>query len=130
MIKEHYLKILPSNNYGVKNTFQKHLKKNDKNNVNTMEFSSDYLSKLKNDIEKLTKQQQMDILWILKQNPSVKLNENKSGIFVNISFLPKNVVLEIEKYMKCVEDQEVELKKLENQKQEFQNTFFSGVAFS
>lgn len=95
-----------------------------------MEFSSDYLSKLKNDIEKLTKQQQMDILWILKQNPSVKLNENKSGIFVNISFLPKNVVLEIEKYMKCVEDQEVELKKLENQKQEFQNTFFSGVAFS
>lgn len=129
MIKEHYLKIFPSNNHGVKNTFQKHLKKNYKNNVNTMEFSSDYLSKLKNDIEKLTKQQQMDILWILKQNPSVKLNENKSGIFVNISFLPKNVVLEIEKYMKCVEDQEVELKKLENQKQEFQNTFFSGVAF-
>lgn len=93
-----------------------------------MEFSSDYLVKLKNDIEKMSKTQQMDILWILKQNPSVKLNENKSGIFVNISFLPKNIVLEIEKYIKYVNDQESELKNLENQKLEFKNTFFSGMA--
>jgi len=76
----------------------------------------------------MTKTQQLDILRILKKNPAIKLNENKSGIFVNISFLPNESIEEIEKYVKYVGDQESELNLLENQKQEFKNTFFSGMA--
>jgi len=67
-------------------------------------------------------------LRILKKNPAIKLNENKSGIFVNISFLPSDSIEEIDKYVKYVGDQESELNLLENQKQEFKNTFFSGMA--
>jgi hypothetical protein len=91
-------------------------------------LTTEYLISLKDAIEKMTKTQQLDILRILKKNPTIKLNENKSGIFVNISFLPKDAIEEIEKYVKYVCDQESELNLLENQKQEFKNTFFSGMA--
>jgi hypothetical protein len=47
---------------------------------------------------------------------------------VNISFLPNDSIEEIDKYVKYVGDQESELNLLENQKQEFKNTFFSGMA--
>ena len=91
-------------------------------------LTTECLILLKDKIEKMTKIQQLDILRILKQNSTIKLNENKSGIFVNISFLPKESIEEIEKYVKYVTDQESELNLMENQKQEFKNTFFSGMA--
>jgi len=91
-------------------------------------LTTEYLVSLKDKIEKMTKTQQLDILRILKKNPVIKLNENKSGIFVNISFLPNESIEEIEKYVKYIYDQENELNLLENQKQEFKNTFFSGMA--
>jgi len=91
-------------------------------------ITTEQLVFLKDKIEKMTKTQQLDILRILKKNPAIKLNENKSGIFVNISFLPNDAIEEINKYVKYVCDQESELNLLENQKQEFKNTFFSGMA--
>lgn len=93
-----------------------------------MQITTEQLVFLKDKIEKMTKPQQLDILRILKKNPAIKLNENKSGIFVNISFLPNDSIEEIDKYVKYVGDQESELNLLENQKQEFKNTFFSGMA--
>lgn len=93
-----------------------------------MQITTEQLVFLKDKIEKMTKPQQLDILRILKKNPAIKLNENKSGIFVNISFLPNESIEEIDKYVKYVGDQESELNLLENQKQEFKNTFFSGMA--
>lgn len=90
-------------------------------------MTTDYLIGLKDKIEKMTKTQQLDVLQILKKTNTIKLNENKSGIFVNISFLPKESIVEIEKYVKYVCDQENELNLIENQKQEFKNTFFSGM---
>ncbi len=93
-----------------------------------MIITTDYLIMLKDKIERMTKTQQFDILRILKKNQTIKLNENKSGIFVNISFLPNDTIEEIEKYVKYISDQESELNMLETQKQEFKNTFFSGMA--
>jgi hypothetical protein len=93
-----------------------------------MPITTEQLVFLKDKIEKMSKTQQLDILRILKKNPAIKLNENKSGIFVNISFLPNDSIEEIDKYVKYVGDQESELNLLENQKQEFKNTFFSGMA--
>ena len=93
-----------------------------------MPITTEYLISLKDAIEKMTKTQQLDILRILKKNPAIKLNENKSGIFVNISFLPQDIIADLDKYVKYVYDQENEFNVLENQKQEFKNTFFSGMA--
>lgn len=94
------------------------------------EITNEYLTEMKDKIEKMNKSQQLDILQILKKNPNIKLNENKSGFFVNISFLPKETLLELEKYIKYVMDQETQLNNAEIQKQEFKNTFFSGMALN
>ena len=50
-----------------------------------------------------------------------KLNENKSGIFVNMTFLETDAIDEIEKYMSYVEDQTDTFQTVEYQKEEFKN---------
>ncbi len=82
------------------------------------------LEKLKNDIEKLSKTNQMEILKILKNNSSIKLNENKSGVFVNLSFLPKETITELQNQMEYLDGQEKLLDDLEKQKNVFKNSFF------
>ena len=87
-------------------------------------ITTESLTDIKDKIEKMPKNNQIEILRILKQNPTTKLNENKSGIFVNISFLPKETIDEIVKYVKYYGDQELAINQIEQQKQEFKNTFF------
>ena len=57
------------------------------------------LEDLKEKIEALSKFQQVEILKILSKN-MCKLNENKSGIFVNMTFLETDAIEEIEKYIR------------------------------
>jgi hypothetical protein len=72
----------------------------------------------------MSKMHHIEILKILKKNGNVKLNENKSGVYVNLSFLPKDTISELEYYLNYIEDQETSLIILENQKEEFKNSFF------
>ena len=83
------------------------------------------LAALKDKIERLGKNNQLEILSILKNANGIKLNENKNGVFVNMSFLPSDSLAEIDKYVKYVSDQEKTLNEFENQKQDFKNTFFT-----
>ena len=83
------------------------------------------LAALKDKIERLGKNNQLEILSILKNTNGIKLNENKNGVFVNMSFLPSDSLAEIDKYVKYVSDQEKTLNDFENQKQDFKNTFFT-----
>jgi hypothetical protein len=83
------------------------------------------LENIKNAIELMNKYHQIEILKILKKNAS-KLNENKSGVYVNMSFLPEETIVELEKYIDYIKDQEESLVKMEYQKEEFKNTFFVG----
>ena len=78
------------------------------------------LEDLKEKIEALSKFQQVEILKILSKN-MCKLNENKSGIFVNMTFLETDTIEEIEKYMSYVEDQADTFQTAEYQKEEFKN---------
>jgi hypothetical protein len=80
---------------------------------------------LKDKIERLSKNNQMEVLSILKNTNGVKLNENKNGVFVNMSFLSSDSLAEVDKYVKYVYDQEKTLNEFENQKQDFKNTFFT-----
>ena len=43
------------------------------------------LDNVKEKIESMNKENQIEILKLLKKNINVKLNENKSGTFVNLS---------------------------------------------
>jgi hypothetical protein len=82
------------------------------------------LNAIKDKIERLGKNHQLEILSIFKNTAGVKLNENKNGVFVNMSFLSRETLVELEKYVKYVCDQEKTLNDLEIQKQDFKNTFF------
>ena len=66
----------------------------------------------------------MEILKILSKN-LYKLNENKNGVFVNMSFLPDNIISEINGYMEFVKEQETSFDTIEYQKEEFKNSYFN-----
>lgn len=83
------------------------------------------LEYIKNKIEGMTKNHQLEILKILKKNPTVKLNENKSGVYINLSFLPKDTMDELLYYLDYIHLQENSLEKLELQKTAFKNDFFN-----
>ena len=64
---------------------------------------------LKTRIDTLEKLHHIEILKILNAHSSIKLNENKKGIFINMSCLPDEVIDEISKYVAYAENQEREL---------------------
>jgi hypothetical protein len=82
------------------------------------------LEELKTKIESMSKNHHIEILKILKKNNAVTLNENKSGVYVNISFLPSQTIESIADYVKYIEEQEATLSSLEIQKEDCKNTFF------
>ena len=84
------------------------------------------LEKLKNTIESMSKMHHIEILKILKKNQNVKLNENKNGVYINLSFLPDEIINEISDYVNYINDQENSLQTMEIQKDDFKNTYFSG----
>ena len=89
-----------------------------------IEVTNEFLINIKNSIERMTKNNQIEVLKILKSHKNVKLNENKSGVLVNISFCSKELLSELNNYVKYVNDQERVINNIESQKQEFKNTFF------
>ena len=94
-------------------------------NIHNMDNEQIDLTAIKDKIEKLSKNNQLEILSILKNTNGVKLNENKNGVFVNMSFLSRDTLIEVDKYVKYVCDQEKTLNELEIQKQDFKNAFFT-----
>lgn len=82
-------------------------------------YSPEKLEMLKNKIEKMEKLHHIKILHILKKYNGVKLNENKSGVFINLTFLPKNTIDELYEYAKYVEIQEYSILDLETKQDEY-----------
>tara|TARA_Y100000992_G_C21268727_1_gene495409 strand:+ start:1603 stop:1902 length:300 start_codon:yes stop_codon:yes gene_type:complete len=82
------------------------------------------LEVLKKKIESLNKNHQIEILKIFLEN-DIKVNENKSGIFINMSFLETDILEKINKYLMYIQEQENNLNSLETQKEEFKNTYFN-----
>jgi hypothetical protein len=81
------------------------------------------LENIKNEIELMNKYNQIEVLKILENN-MCKINENKSGVYINLSFLSEKTIIELEKYVEYTKDQEDSLNTMEYQKEEFKNAFF------
>tara|TARA_B100000900_G_C20568554_1_gene712179 strand:+ start:721 stop:1005 length:285 start_codon:yes stop_codon:yes gene_type:complete len=84
----------------------------------------DQLDLLKNKIELLEKNQQIEILRIIHNSQSNIINENKNGIYINMSSLNDNIIEELNNYLKYISNQEKDLIVNENIMKDFQNTFF------
>ena len=90
-----------------------------------MERETTSLTHIKDAIERMSKTHQIEVLRILKTHASIKLNENKSGIFVNLSFLSDDALNDISKYVSYIREQEHTLESIEIQKTSFKNSYFS-----
>ena len=83
------------------------------------------LENLKTKIETMNKKQHIEILKILTQFPNVKLNENKSGVFINLLFLPNETIEELDKYIQYIDEQETNIMSIETQKNEYKTAYFT-----
>ena len=83
------------------------------------------LENIKKKVESMSKNNQIEILKILKKNSSIKLNENKNGVYINLSFLPNETLEEINYYLNYIFEQETSIEKIEKQKSDFKTEFFA-----
>lgn len=88
-----------------------------------VETKTNYLMNLKDGIENMPVIHQIEILRILHKKQT-QLNENKNGVFVNISKLNDATLQELENYMKYVIQQEKQLSEIETQKEYLTKEFF------
>jgi hypothetical protein len=93
------------------------------NDVNN--YSVSELNYIRETIENMNKFNQIEVLRILNKHSDVTLNENKYGIHINLSELKKNILDELSIYIKYVNAQEITLNTVEQQKEEYKNTYFS-----
>jgi hypothetical protein len=93
------------------------------NNINN--FSISELNYIREAIEKMNKFNQIEILRILNKYKNVTLNENKYGIHINLSELDKEIIYELNIFIKYVNTQELTLNSIEQQKEDYRNTYFS-----
>tara|TARA_Y100001970_G_C14219695_1_gene851888 strand:+ start:1682 stop:1978 length:297 start_codon:yes stop_codon:yes gene_type:complete len=82
------------------------------------------LKLLKKNIENFSHFHQVEILKILKSNDDIILNENKNGIFINLSSINSSVINNLQNYVTYVKKQENQLNELEQQKDMLANTYF------
>ena len=93
------------------------------NNVENIQEKIIKLKNLKDKIEGIGLFHQNEILRILHNN-NISINENKNGVFINLSYVPDNVIEDIVNYMKYVSKQENQLNEVEEEKQKITKTFF------
>lgn len=88
-------------------------------------YSVSELNYIRESIENMNKFNQVEVLRILNKNNNVTLNENKYGIHINLSELKKEMLDELNVYIKYVNTQEITLNAIEQQKEDYKNTYFS-----
>ena len=80
---------------------------------------------LKERIETMSKYHQIEVLRLLRKQPSVKVNENNNGSFVNLTEQTPEVINALIKYANYVDEQQSQLKKVEIEKEQIEQHFFS-----
>jgi len=93
------------------------------NEVNN--FSVSDLNYIRETIENMNKFNQIEVLRIFNKHSQVILNENKYGIHINLSELSKDIINELYIYIKYVNAQELALNSIEQQKEDYRNTYFT-----
>ncbi len=80
---------------------------------------------MRDNIEKMSKFHQLNILKILNSHDSVIINENKNGIHINLSDIKEEIIGKLTEYVSYVMTQENALNKDEKEKESIKNIYFS-----
>ena len=81
------------------------------------------LQKIKDIIEYLNKCHQIEILKLLINNSAI-VSENSNGTFVNLTDLTDIALVELEKYIEFVDEQQQQLLYIEKEKANIKKEFF------
>lgn len=84
------------------------------------------LNTIKNQIENMNKEQQIEVLKKLMKMSNINLNENNNGTFVNLTELNDTQLSTLESYISYVHEQESNLGAIENEKTRIQQSYFTG----
>jgi hypothetical protein len=87
-------------------------------------YDSTTINTIREQIENMSKFNQIEVLRILTKNKNVIINENKYGIHINLSELDASTLQELRVYIKYVNTQEIYLNNVEQEKEKYKNTFF------
>ena len=83
------------------------------------------LKLIQDKIEAMSKFNKVGVLRILSKNKSIMLNENKYGVHINLTEVPKTTIDELFEYINYVKNQEINLSEIEKQKETFKNIYFT-----
>jgi len=92
-------------------------------NENTYDVNE--LSAIRDNIELMTKFNQIEILRILSSNKDVTINENKYGIHINLTEMSDKVIENLKVYIDYINTQEINLNNMEKEKEDCQNKYFT-----
>ena len=87
-------------------------------------YDNTKLNYIREQIENMSKFNQIEILRILTKHSSVTINENRYGIHINLTDLNQSLIEELKIYIRYVKSQEQQLDQTEKQKESFKNTYF------
>lgn len=82
------------------------------------------LENLKKEIEALSKIHHVTILKIIKSDKSIMINENKNGVFLNLSEIPNEIIIKLRSYCDYLRNQNEELIAGENDKKDIEVSYF------
>ena len=85
---------------------------------------TDLIITLKNNIEKLNKFHQIEILKIFNEENSNMINQNNNGVFINLVDLTQTLYNKLNEYIIYVNVQQEHLTSIEDEKINIENEFF------
>ena len=88
-----------------------------------MDIDVNKLKYIRDKIEGLDKNNHIDILRLLMKK-DIFINENKNGIFINLTDLSNEVIEDIEKYINYINEQNIHFEYIEKQKHQLESKFF------
>ncbi len=88
-------------------------------------YSISELNYIRDSIQNMNKFNQIEVLRLLTKRNEVTINENKYGIHINLSEISKEILNEINIFIGYVKTQEITLNTIEQQKEDYKNTYFS-----
>lgn len=84
----------------------------------------EHLLQLRNSIELLSKESQIEIFKIFKDN-NIEFSENKNGVFINLSLVNKNVIDKLKNHMIYINKQEKIINDFESKKHNVEEEYFT-----
>ena len=81
-----------------------------------MKYTIKYREELKDNIEKMSKIDQIQILKIITEN-NYEITENQNGCFINMNDMNDTIIEEIAKYIDYVNKKDSEINDIETQKE-------------